>query len=104
MAKRRKPMSWAELWSEEKQEMLKLAEALGWPVGMTLTEHDTPTDGMGGEAAWREWVAFQLDGESPPGDELGWVKGIFELVLEIRAAGLDPGPPRTWEGHLIALE
>ena len=84
---------------------LKLAEALGWPSGLAVTSFGTDeppivvAGGMGGEAAWREWVAsFGDEGH----DDLTAVWAVLDRTMELIAAGIDPGPPATWDAQALA--
>jgi hypothetical protein len=86
---------------------LKLAEALGWPAGLAVTSFgaDVPpivvAGGMGGEVAWREWVA-SFGGEGD--DDLTAVWGVLDRTMELITAGIDPGPPVTWDAQAVAAE
>jgi hypothetical protein len=57
----------------------------------------TVAGGMGGEAAWRERVAA-VDGY----DDLSGIACSLQCAVELLAAGIDPGPPATWDAQAIA--
>ena len=87
--------------------ILVMAETLGWPAGLTVTSSGADQSpivvagGTGGEAAWREWVAA-FGGEND--DDLTAVRGSLQHTLELIAAGIDPGPPATWDAQNIAAQ
>lgn len=84
---------------------LKQAEVLGWPAGLVVTSfgaNEPPVvvaGGMGGEAAWREWVA-SFDSEED--DDLTAVWAVLDYTMELIAAGIGPGLPATWDAQAIA--
>jgi hypothetical protein len=84
--------------------ILRLAEGLGWPEGVTALSDeagDNPDFISGGEDWWRALTADLL----AEGDETLSFRHTLQWAAAVVHKGGDPGPPATWEGSAnLSLE
>jgi hypothetical protein len=83
----------------DKERLLALAGALGWPDGVTGTWGGDLIEAAkgGGEAAWREWADRYCDADgNETTDEITAIWHTLDWAKDRVDAGLDPGPPATW--------
>jgi hypothetical protein len=92
----------------EEVEVLAMAEALGWPAGVTCPSEakgcapgeSIPRPGVaprglkGGEAAWRKWIVRHSGS-----DDLGGLRSVRQPVDDMIKQGINPGPSATWYDH-----
>jgi hypothetical protein len=82
-------------------ELLALAEALGWPAGVTCPDREYDDKLIvvagGSEAAWRAWTERYGGGDIATSM---WCS--LNIAVEMIEAGIDPGPPETWSEQASA--
>ena len=85
-------------------EVLQLAEALGWPVGVTFhrTDDEPPLVVSGDQRWWRAYAAECR--ATGGGDDTTSFWFTLRWALIVVGHGGDPGPPASWEEQAISSE
>jgi hypothetical protein len=80
-------------------DILRLAERLGWPAGVTCNCAIPPVVSRGSEAWWRGWIesADGLRDNPAPTLVASGMALTLEWAADVIDDGDDPGPPATWE-------